>query len=54
MSRIGRWLLEQCSDDMKINLKSETVQESMRQHGLRPITVRLIAIHLGVTIEGGS
>lgn len=54
MSPIGRWLLRVCSNDMRIDLKNKVVLNTINANGWRLLDVRLTAIHLGITIEGGS
>ena len=52
MSRIGRYLLEHCSNDMRIDLGA--CAGDFHLLGFKLAMVRLTALHLGITLEGGS
>lgn len=54
MSPIGRFLLRLCSNDMRINLNDPIVNGYMEGMHFKYAMVRLTALHLGITLEGGS
>jgi hypothetical protein len=54
MSPIGRFLLRLCGNDFRINLKDPVVLQHMKDNNFRVERVRLAAIFLGVTLDGGS
>jgi hypothetical protein len=54
MSPIGYFLLANCSEDFRFDLNDLTVIRVMEKLGFKKAMVRLAALHLGVTLEGGS
>lgn len=54
MSPIGKWLLNNCSNNLSINLDDPVINRKMVMMGFKYLKVRLAAIHLGIRLEGGS
>ncbi len=54
MSPVGRFLLRMCSNDMRINLNDPIIKGYIEGLHLKVPMVRLTALHLGITLEGGS
>lgn len=52
MSKVGKWLLENCSNDISIDLQARAGE--IRQNGWMFARVKTVAVMLGVTIIGGS
>lgn len=55
MSRLGKWLLSHCDNDLRIDLRMGTLlHEQLRQAGFDYKRARTVALFLGLTLEGGS
>ena len=52
MSPVGKWLLEHCDHNLRIDLSD--FGNTFRLRGWRHQFVRWVAILLGITLEGGS
>jgi hypothetical protein len=55
MSRLGKWLLTHCDNDLRIDLRLGTLlREQLHQAGFQFTRARALCLFLGITLEGGS
>lgn len=55
MSKLGKWLLSHCDNNLHIDLRLGSVlRGQLQQAGFDYARARLIALFLGLTLEGGS
>lgn len=54
MSPIGRFLLRNCDNNLRIDLHDRRIAGLMQEAGFKYLRVKTVALFLGVTLVGGS
>lgn len=55
MSKLGKWLLTHCDNDLRIDLRlGSELRGQLIEMGFDYPRARVIALFLGLTLEGGS
>lgn len=55
MSRLGKWLLSHCDSNLHIDLRlGSTLRGQLQQAGFDYTRAKVVALFLGLTLEGGS
>lgn len=55
MSKLGKWLLSHCDNNLRLDLRlGSTLRDQLQQAGFDYARARVVALFLGLTLEGGS
>jgi hypothetical protein len=55
MSRLGKWLLSHCDNNLRIDLRMGSIlRDQLQQAGFKYDRAKTVALFLGLTLEGGS
>ncbi len=55
MSKLGKWLLSHCDNNLHIDLQlGSKLREQLQQAGFQFERARVLCLFLGISLEGGS